>query len=337
MVFQLRTIEMPKKVVMDEAGATDTYAKFTAEPFERGFGATVGNSLRRILLSSLEGAAVSSIRIEGVDHEFSTLPGVYEDLAQIIMNIKLMVLRSHSKEPKSLTLDIEKKGEVLASEFSGDATLEVVNRDFVIATLTKKTRFKAEFTVTKGRGFVTAEGNRNDEMPIGTIPIDSVYSPVIKVAFKVEDTRVGQITDYDRLILEIWTNGSIHPKDALTQAAAIHQQQSDVFVSMGRLAEEHGDLPKSVIPLADDDLYRKFAQPVTELELSVRSANCLSEARIKTIGDLVSRSEGEMLKYRNFGKKSLNEIAELLRKMELHLGMEVDLKKLALYTGTEAA
>ena len=323
----LRSFEMPKSVIHDEQTATDTYGKFVAEPFERGFGVTVGNALRRVLLSSLEGAAVSAIRIEGVDHEFATIPGVMEDVSEIILNLKGLVLRSHSRTMKTITLDVECKGNVTAKDIVTDETIEVINPDHKIATLTKKVHLKIEMEVNRGRGFVTSEGNKSPEQPVGTIPIDALYSPVKRVAYRVEDTRVGQITDYDRLMLEVWTKGSITPKDAVLYAANILQQQVSVFVNLGQLPEEEGE--SSVAPgSGEDDFYQKLLQPVSELELSVRSANCLNEAQIKTIGDLVTRSEPEMLKYRNFGKKSLNEIGDLLKTMGLHFGMQVEQKKL---------
>jgi DNA-directed RNA polymerase subunit alpha len=323
----LRSFEMPKSVVLDDASSTETYGKFVAEPFERGFGVTVGNSLRRVLLSSLEGAAVSSIRIEGADHEFATIPGVLEDLSEIILNVKQIVLRSHTRANKTLTIHVNKKGAVTARDIVTDDTIEVVNPDLHIATLTKNVDFKAELEVTRGRGFVLADQNKRPEQAIGTIPVDSIFSPVKRVAYQVEETRVGQITDYDRLILEVWTNGSISPKDAMLYGANILQQHISVFVNMGQLPEGESEFLGGQEG-SEDAFYHKLSQPVSELELSVRSANCLSEARIKTIGELVSRSEAEMLKYRNFGKKSLNEISDILKTMGLHFGMQLDPKRL---------
>jgi len=322
----LRSFEMPKTVVHDESTATDTYGKFTAEPFERGFGATVGNAMRRVLLSSLEGAAVSAIRIEGVSHEFTTIPGVLEDVAEIILNIKQLTMRAHSRSVKTLTIDVERKGEVTAADIQTDDTVDILSPELPICTLTKKTRLRMEFEVSRGRGYVVAENNKRDDQPVGTIAVDSIYSPVRRVAFKVEDTRVGQITDYDRLSLEIWTNGAVTPKEALLYAANIMQQQVNVFVNLGRLPEEEGESEPG--ESEDSGFFERLQQPVSEMELSVRSANCLNEARIKTIGDLVTRSESEMLKYRNFGKKSLNEISEILKGMGLRFGMKVDPKKL---------
>lgn len=329
MAIALKSFVMPKAVDLEEGSATDTYGKFRAEPFERGYGVTMGNALRRILLSSIEGAAVTHIRIEGVSHEFSTIPGVKEDVAEIILNIKGLIIRSHSKSPKTVTIDVDKKGDITASDIKTDDTIEIVNPKLVIATLTKKTAFKAELEISRGRGYVPSDQNKREGQPIGTIAVDSIFSPVKKVAFKVEDTRVGQITDYDRLVIEVWTNGSVGPKDALLYAANIFQQQINVFVDFGKLPEEQAETSFSSDP-QEDELYKKLSQPVTELELSVRSANCLNEARIKTIGDLVARTEAEMLKYRNFGKKSLTEISQILKEMGLHFGMQIDPKKLKL-------
>jgi DNA-directed RNA polymerase subunit alpha len=328
----LRSFEMPKGVVLDEASATETYSKFVVEPFERGFGVTVGNSLRRVLLSSLEGAAISTIRIEGADHEFATLPGVMEDLSEIILNVKQVVLRSHTRASKTLTINVSKKGSITARDIVTDDTIEIVNPDQHIATLTKNVDFKAEFSVVRGRGFVLADQNKHADQSIGTIPVDSIFSPVLRVAYHVEETRIGQITDYDRLILEIWTNGSISPKDALLYGANILQQHVSVFANMGQLPDGESEF-MSAADGSEDAFYKKLTQPVSEMELSVRSANCLSEARIKTIGELVGRSEAEMLKYRNFGKKSLNEISDILKTMGLHFGMQIDPKKFKTLVG----
>ncbi|MFT5206515.1 MAG: DNA-directed RNA polymerase subunit alpha [Candidatus Omnitrophota bacterium] len=326
----LRSFEMPKSVVLDEETAKDKYGKFIAEPFERGFGATVGNSLRRVLLSSLEGAAVSGIKLEGADHEFSSISGILEDFPEIILNIKSLVLKSHTRDIKTITIDVTKKGTITGADITTDGTIEVINPELHIATLDKNMRFKLEMQVTRGRGFVVAEQNKREDQPIGLVPIDSVYSPVKRVAYRVEDTRVGQITDYDRLVLEVWTNGAVSPKDAILYASNILQQQIGVFVNLGQLPDE--EVEQAVEPVADanddEDFYRRLNQSVAELELSVRSANCLSEAHIKTIGEIVCRTQAEMLKYRNFGKKSLNEIGEILETMGLSFGMKVDISRL---------
>ncbi|MFC1631172.1 DNA-directed RNA polymerase subunit alpha [Candidatus Omnitrophota bacterium] len=321
-----RNFEMPKKLECDESCYSDFYGKFIAEPFERGYGITVGNSLRRILISSIEGSAVTSIKIDGVMHEFSGIPGVVEDVPQIVLNIKKLIIRTHTKNPKTIFIKVDKKGEVKAGNIITDETVEVINPDLHIATLTKNTKFYVEMEIGRGRGYVPAERNKKESHGIGVIPIDSIFSPVTKVNFATEDTRVGQMTDYDRLILEIWTNKSISPKDSLIYAANILNRHLDVFLNYGKLPEEEEAQTQETSE--DQELYDKLGQPITELELSVRSANCLKEAKIKSIGDLVQKTEMEMLKYRNFGKKSLAEINSILDTMSLSLGMKVDSKKL---------
>lgn len=320
-----KDFEMPKRLDSDEPTYTNTYGKFIAEPFERGYGTTLGNSLRRILLSSIEGAAVTSIKVSGVSHEFSTIPGVVEDVPQIVANIKKLVLRVHSKSPKSIYLKVEKKGDVAAKDVETNETVEILNPELHIATLTKKAKLEIEMEVGRGRGYVTAEKSKKDDQPIGVIPLDANYTPVKRVDFNVENARVGQITDYDRLILEVWTNGGISPKEALLYASHILQRHLDIFVDFGKLPEEEEEETQTE---EDRELYERLRTPVSELELSVRSANCLKEARIKTIGDLVKKTEMEMLKYRNFGRKSLSEINKILADMSLSLGMKVDDKKL---------
>lgn len=319
-----RNFEMPKKLECDESSYSDSYGKFVAEPFERGYGITVGNSLRRILISSIEGSAVTSIKIDGVLHEYSSIPGVVEDVPEIVLNIKQLILHAHTKNPKTIFIKVEKKQEVKAQDIITDETVEIINPDLHIATLTKNTKFYLEMEVGRGRGYVPAERNKKDSHSIGIIPVDSIFSPVTKVNFHVENTRVGQLTDYDRLILEIWTNKSISPKDSLLYASHILQKHLEVFVNYGKLPEE-----EEVEEVGEDvELYEKLRQPISELELSVRSANCLEEAKIRTIGDLVQKTEMEMLKYRNFGKKSLAEINNILAAMGLSLGMKIDTKKL---------
>jgi len=320
MGISMKNFEMPKKLVLDESTYTPTYGKFVAEPFERGYGVTVGNSLRRVLISSIEGTAVTSIKIAGVHHEFSAIPGVMEDVPQIILNIKKLILKSHFKTPKAMTIEVEKKGEVTAKDIKTDETVEIVNPELHIATLTKNVKFHVEMEVARGRGYVPAERNKRETQSIGVIPIDSIFTPVIKVNFFVENTRVGQITDYDKLIVELWTNGSIEPKEALLYASNILQRHLDIFVGFGKLPEEE----EAPVESEETKLLReKLKIPISELELSVRSSNCLREARIKTIGDLVKKTELEMLKYRNFGKKSLGEINKILVGMSLSLGMRL--------------
>jgi len=321
MGVKLRNFEMPKKLVLDESTYTPTYGKFIAEPFERGYGVTIGNSLRRVLISSIEGTAVTSVKIANVQHEFSTIDGVMEDVSQIILNIKQLVLKSHFKTPKAILLKADKKGEITAKDIKTDETVEVINQDLHIATLTKNAKFEMEMEVDRGRGYVAADKNKKEEMPIGVLPIDSIFSPVKKVNFFVENTRVGQVMDFDRLVVEVWTNGAIDPKEAMLYASNILQRHLDIFVGFGKLPE---DIVEEEVSKEEKELHDKLNMPISELELSVRSSNCLKEARIKTIGDLVRRSEMEMLKYRNFGKKSLTEINKILGDMGLHLGMKIE-------------
>jgi len=321
MGVKLRNFEMPKKLVLDDATYTPTYGKFIAEPFERGYGATIGNSLRRVLISSIEGTAVTSVKIAGVQHEFATIDGVAEDVTEIILNVKSLILKSHFKSPKSMLLKVEKKGEVTAKDIKCDETVEIINPNLHIATLTNNVKFEMEMEVARGRGYVPAERNKKEDTPIGVILVDSIFSPVKKVNFYVENTRVGQTTDFDRLNLEIWTNGSIDPKESLLYASNILQRHLDIFVGFGKLPE---DIVEEEVSKEEQELREKLNMPISELELSVRSSNCLKEAKIKTIGDLVRKSEMEMLKYRNFGKKSLTEINKILGNMNLHLGMKLD-------------
>ncbi len=319
-----KNFEMPKRLECEESTYEDVYGKFIAEPFERGYGTTIGNSLRRVLLSGIEGAAVTSIKIDGILHEFSSISGVMEDVSEIVLNVKKLILRSRTKNPKTLSLNVEKKGVIKASDITTDETIDILNPDLHIATLTKKTKFNMELEVGRGRGYVPAEKNKKEDQPIGIIAVDSIFTPITKVNFRVENTRIGQITDYDKLILEIWTSGSIAPKDALLHASHILQRHLDPFTNLGKLPEEEGDKTEA---MEDKELWEKLATPVTDLELSVRSSNCLKEAKIKTIGDMVKKTEIEMLKYRNFGKKSLSEIQKILQDMGLSFGMKIPKKK----------
>lgn len=326
MGIKWRDFQLPKRLECDESTYTNTYGRFYAAPFERGYGITLGNSLRRVLLSSIEGSAVTSVKIAGVQHEFSTIAGVVEDVPEIILNIKNLVLNSHSKIPKTIYIKRDTKGEIVAADIKVDETIEIINPDLHIATLTKDTKFYVEMEVARGRGYVPAELNKKEDSAIGVIPIDSIFTPVKKVNFYVENTRVGQRTDYDKLILEIWTNGAINPKDAMLYASNILQRHLDIFVNFGQLPEEieeEAEMTKEEIAL-----YEKLKLPISELELSVRSSNCLKEANIRIIADLVKKTEEEMLSLENFGKKSLNEIKELLAGMGLTLGMQIDSKKL---------
>jgi DNA-directed RNA polymerase subunit alpha len=315
-----RNFEMPKMLKANESTLTDTYGEFIAEPFERGYGATLGNSLRRALLSSVEGTAVTSIKIDGVAHEFGSVPGVVEDVTQIILNIKNLVIRSHTSSPKPIFIKVHRKGVVTAKDIIADETLDIMNPDLHIATLNKDAKLSIEMEVGKGRGYVTADENKKENQAIGIIAIDSLFSPVTKVNFLVSDTRVGQVTDYDKLILKIWTNGAVTPKEALLYGSNVLQRHLDIFVNFGKLPE---DLDIVDEPKEDTELLSKMKMPVSELELSVRSANCLEKAKLKTIGDIVSKTESEMLKYRNFGKKSLSEIVGVLESMGFSLGMKI--------------
>jgi len=319
MGIRWKTFEMPKRLDAVPSSLTPTYGKFLAEPFERGFGTTLGNGLRRVLISSIEGAAVTTIKIDGVLHEFSGIDGIVEDVPQIVMNVKKLVLKYHGKQTKKVTIDVKHKGTVTAKDIQADEMIEVVNPDLKIATLTKDIRFRMELEIARGRGYVPAERNKEEGMAIGTIAVDSIFSPVVKVNFAVEDTRVGQITDYDRLILEVWTNGAMGPEEALLYASNIYQRHLDVFVKYGELPEEEEEEEED-----DTEFIEIIHKPISELELSVRSANCLEAANIKTIGDLVQKQESEMLKYKNFGKKSLSEIQGILTGMSLHLGMNLE-------------
>ncbi len=320
-----RDFQMPKRLDCDEATYTEKYGKFIAEPFEKGYGVTLGNSLRRILLSSIEGSAVTSIKVEGAKHEFSSIPGVMETVSDIILNIKKLVLRSHSKVAKTIFIKAEKKGEVTAADIVCDETIEVLNPELHIATLSRDTNLSIELEVSKGRGYVPAELNKKD-LSVNAIAVDSIFTPIVRVSYRVENTRVGQKTDYDKLITEVWTNGGISPKEAMLYAANILQRHLDVFVSYGQLPEEEEE--EEEISVEEQTFYEKLRLPISELELSVRSANCLKDANIKTIAELVRKPESELLTFRNFGKKSLTEINDILKVMGLSLGMKVDMKKL---------
>ena len=319
--MKFKSLQMPKAVEIESASATDTYSKFIVEPLERGFGVTIGSAVRRILLSSLQGAAVTSVKIDGALHEFSTLPHVREDVAEIIINIKKMRFKFLPDEPKTLTLEFEGPADVKASDFKGDPGVEILNPDVPIATLDKGAKLAIEVEVDTGRGFVLSETQHQTEKPIGVIPMDSNFSPVRRVNFRVENTRVGQRTDYDRLLLEVWTDGSMTPRDAVSFAASILKNHLALLITKEERA------PEEEVEEVDDEWIRihdLLQRNVDELELSVRSSNCLRTAEIKTIGDLVRKSESEMLKFRNFGRKSLKEISDILASMGLHFGMDVD-------------
>ncbi len=322
MTAKLKNFELPKKISFEDATYSPIYGRVVAEPFEKGYGVTIGNSLRRILLSSIEGTAVTHVKIGGVKHEFGAIPGVLEDVVQIILNIKGIVLKSFFKSPKPMFLSVDKKGEVKAKDIKTDETVEIVNPEHHIATLTDNVKLEIEMTVDRGRGYCPAERNKTGNEALGVIAIDSLFSPVKKVNIDVENTRVGHITDYDKLILDIHTNGSMEPKEALLYASNILQRHLDVFLTIGKLPEEMEEEEEE--SREKEDFKKKLDKPISELELSVRSSNCLAEANIRTIGDLVKKKETEMLKYKNFGKKSLNEINAILEAMGLHLGMEIE-------------
>ncbi|MDB6125303.1 MAG: rpoA [Pedosphaera sp.] len=314
---------MPKRLTKDESTSTETYAKFVAEPFETGYGHTIGNSLRRVLLSSLEGAAITSIKIDGAMHEFTTVEGVVEDVTDIVLNLKRVLFKAHNREAQTLLLTANKEGEVTAGDIQLNQNVELVNPKQHICTLDKKKKFEIELEVKVGRGFCPGDENKKPNQAIGVIAIDSLFSPVTRVRYQVESARVGQRTDYDRLILEIWTDGRISPDDALTQASAILQHHLDVFVGYDKNAVEF----EEVVDKQDEEktkLKKLLNMSVNEIELSVRAANCLNNANITTVGQLAMKSEAEMLKYRNFGKKSLNEIKEKLTALGLSLGMTFD-------------
>lgn len=314
---------MPKRLVCDEATATPTYARFTAEPFETGYGYTIGNSLRRVLLSSLEGAAITSVKIDGAMHEFSTIDGVVEDVTEIVLNLKKIKFRAHTRDPQTLLLSVNKEGPVTAADIQLNQNLELVNPDQLICTLDRKKKFEMEMEVKVGRGFCPGDENKKPDQPIGVIAIDSLFSPVVRVRYQVEAARVGQKTDYDRLILEIWTDGRITPEEALIQSAGILQRHLDVFVGYDKNAVVFEEAESK----QDEErarLRKLYNMSVNEIELSVRAANCLNNANITTVGQLAMKTEQEMLKYRNFGKKSLNEIKEKLAALGLTLGMKID-------------
>jgi DNA-directed RNA polymerase subunit alpha len=315
-----RDLIKPKKLEVEKDTLTNTYGKFVAEPLERGFGVTIGNSLRRILLSSLQGAAVTSVKIDGVLHEFSSIPGVKEDVSDIILNLKQVRLKIHGEGPKTLRIKGSNDGRVAAGDIICDNTVEVLNPDQHIATVSKDAKFDCELIANTGRGYVPSERNKLPDQPIGTIPIDAIFQPVSRVNFTVTNARVGQRTDYDKLALEIWTSGAIDPQNALAIAAKVLKDQLSVFITFEEKEEETLGEKGEAKPAFNENLFKT----VDELELSVRSANCLKNADIKYIGEMVQKSEQEMLRTKNFGRKSLNEIKEILRGMSLDFGMKID-------------
>ncbi len=318
--MQWKGLPKPKKLNVDFETLTTEYGKFWAEPFERGYGVTLGNSLRRVMLSSIPGAAVTSVRIEGVLHEFSTITDVVEDVTNIILNIKELLVKLHVEHPKTIYLDKKGPGSVTAADIKTDADVEILNRDLHIATLDRNGRLNVEMTVKKGRGYHPAEKNYDEDQPIGVIPVDAVFSPVKKVNFKVEAARLGRETDYDKLFLEVFTDGTITPDETVSHAAQILREHFDLFINFEDVQSEE----EEQVDAEFEETYKNLTRSVDELELSVRSQNCLNRANIRYISDLVQKTEGEMLKTRNFGRKSLNEIKDVLISMGLSFGMDVE-------------
>ncbi|MBN1942269.1 MAG: DNA-directed RNA polymerase subunit alpha [Phycisphaerae bacterium] len=333
MRIRWRGLELPTRVVNDQDVSTPTYGKFAVEPFERGFGTTVGNSLRRILLSSLEGAAVTSVKIKGADHEFTSIPGVREDVTDIILNVKSLVVKSHTDEIKRLYLRSNVKGPLTADMIEADPAIEVINGDLVLVTLTDNVPFEMELTVQTGRGYVPAEEmiDPDAEQEAGVIDVDAYYSPVTRVRYSTEDTRVGQKVNYDRLVLEVWTNGTITPEMAVVEAAKILRKHLNPFVQyfeMGEQIVESGGAVETHAEV-DTEQQRKLMMSVQEMELSVRASNCLESAKIETVGHLANMSEAELLKIRSFGKTSLREVKRKLTDLGLSLGMSVSVASLS--------
>jgi DNA-directed RNA polymerase subunit alpha len=315
-----RDLIKPKRLQIDTDTLTECYGKFKAEPFERGFGTTVGNSLRRVLLSSLQGAAIVSVRIKGVLHEFSTIPGVTEDVADIILNLKGVLLKVHGHESRNIRIVKKGEGIVTAGDIITDSHVEILNPEHHILTCAKEADVEMDMVVSMGKGYVPAERNRDEKAPVGTVPIDAIFSPIKKVNFTVTNARVGQITDYDKLTLDVHTDGSVRPDDAVAYAAKILKEQLQIFINFDEEVEAVEEVASEESRKINENLYRS----VDELELSVRSANCLKNANIHLIGDLVQKTEAEMLKTQNFGRKSLNEIKDILAEMGLTLGMALE-------------
>ncbi len=314
--------QKPKRLAVNTETLTDKYGQFSAQPFERGFGTTIGNALRRVLLSSIEGGAITAVKIEGVLHEFSSIPGVVEDATDIILNLKQIPLKMNVEGPKTLNLNVDQPGEVTSRMIQEDADIEILDKDVYLATVSEGGSLHIEMRVKNGRGYVSAEKNFDEDLPIGYIPVDSVHSPIRKVNYTVEAARLGQVTDYDKLTLDVWTNGAIAPADAVGLAAKLLKDHMNIFINFEEAPEAEEIVPERVITVRNENLDRS----VEELELSVRSYNCLKNANISTIRELVQKTEQEMLKTKNFGRKSLNEIKEILASMGLSLGMRFDEK-----------
>jgi len=311
----------PRKLEVDAESLTPTYGKFTCEPLERGFGTTIGNGLRRVLLSSLQGAAITAVKIEGALHEFTSLPEVTEDVTDIVLNLKEVIIRSHDGKPRTVRLEKTGEGRVTAKDIQLPDGIEILNPEHHILTCSKGAKVRMEIDVGVGRGYVPAERNKQLNMPVGTIPVDSLFSPIRKVNFSVTNARVGQQTDYDRLTLEVWTNGTVKPDDAVAYAAKIFKDQLSIFINFQEGAEP---APETAVSEEQQKLNENLWKSVDDLELSVRSANCLQNANIRYIGELVQKTESDMLKTKNFGRKSLKEIKEILAGMGLSLGMKLE-------------
>jgi DNA-directed RNA polymerase subunit alpha len=314
--------QRPKRLEFERETLTDRFGRFYAQPFERGFGTTIGNALRRVLLSSIEGAAITAVKIDGVLHEFSPIPGVVEDATDIILNLKQIPLKVHSDQTKTLTLRVDKAGEVRARDIQADGDVEILEPDAHIATVAEHGKLHMEMRLKRGRGYVSADKNFDEDLGIGWIPIDSVHSPIKKVNYLVEAARLGQTTDYDKLTVDVWTNGSINPRDAVSLAAKLIRDHLNIFINLEEGAEQAAEASSDVPRTGASN--ENLDKSVEELELSVRSYNCLKNANIRTIRELVQKTEAEMLKTKNFGRKSLNEIKEILTTMGLGLGMRVD-------------
>jgi DNA-directed RNA polymerase subunit alpha len=315
--------QKPKRLEVDRESLTDHYGRFYAQPFERGFATTVGNALRRVLLSSIEGAAITAVRVEGVLHEFSPIPGAMEDTTDLILNLKRVPLKMHVEHPKTLTLRTSEAGEVRAKHITPDADVEILDPEAYIATLGQGSTLSIEMRVKQGRGYVSADKNFDEDLSIGWIPVDSVHSPIKKVNYFVENARVGQATDYEKLTLEVWGNGAVSPRDAVGLASKLMKDHLTIFIN---IEEDEGseETPAEISEQDREIWWEKLNKSVDEMELSVRSYNCLKNANIRTIGELVQKTEAEMLKTKNFGRKSLNEIKEILSGMGLSLGMKLD-------------
>ena len=312
--------QKPKRLVANTETLTERYGMFTAQPFERGFGTTIGNSLRRILLSSIEGAAITAVRIDGVAHEFSPIPSVVEDATDIILNLKQIPFKMMGDGMRTVRLSVDRPGEVLSGQIETDADVEVLDRNMHVATVGEGGKLNIEMRLKFGRGYVAADRNFDEDLPLGYIPIDSVHSPVRKVNYAVEAARLGQMTDYDKLTIEVWTNGAISPQDAIGQAAKLLKDHMTIFINFEEVSEQ----TEEPVERASTQMNEVLNRSVEELELSVRSYNCLKNANIQTIGDLVQKTEAEMLRTKNFGRKSLNEIKEILTSLNLTFGMKPD-------------